>query len=366
MYCYNQSARFVASTHSNEVDRGVDRNSGQHLRKAHISRFCGCRRSNWLLFTYVIFYLLFMVVGAIIFMMLETPPEQQILMDLRELKMKLLIDNECLHATDDLDEFIEEVIRAYKRGVIAIGNKTMEPNWSFGQSLFFAATVITTIGYGHVTPLSEGGKMFCIVFALIGIPLTLIMLTAFVERLMIPATLFLQFLNSRLGHLYQPFNIRIFHLCIVVVIVVVFFFLIPATVFATIEPEWDFLDSLYYCIISLTTIGLGDYVPGDSIGQPYRLVYKICTTGYLLVGLTFMMLMLTVFYDIPQLNFGLFFLLRSDEQTMDPEKMCLHNSGGGGGRSGPKYTPHMDEPIRESIRIKTRPGDISSPEDGRP
>lgn len=78
-----------------------------------------------------------------------------------------------------------------------------------------------------------------------------------------------------------------------------------------------------------------------------------------------MMLMLTVFYDIPQLNFGIFFLLRSDEQTLDPEKMCLHNSRAGV-RSGPKYTPHIDEPIRESIRIKPRPGDVSSPEDGRP
>ena len=49
-------------------------------------------------------------------------------------------------ATEELDEFIAAVIHAYKRGVVAIGNSTMEPNWSFGQSLFFAATVITTIG----------------------------------------------------------------------------------------------------------------------------------------------------------------------------------------------------------------------------
>nr|CAD7447147.1 unnamed protein product [Timema bartmani] len=73
-------------------------------------------------------------------------------------------------------------------------------------------------GYGHVTPLSKGGKVFCIVYAMLGIPLTLILLTALVERLMVPATMLLQFLNSRLGHLYQPFNIRLLHLFLIAVI----------------------------------------------------------------------------------------------------------------------------------------------------
>ena len=70
-------------------------------------------------------------------------------------------------------------------------------------------------GYGHVTPLSKGGKVFCMVYAMVGIPLTLILLTALVERLMVPTTMFLQFLNSRLGHLYQPFNIRLLHLSLI-------------------------------------------------------------------------------------------------------------------------------------------------------
>lgn len=331
---------------------------------------------------YVAFYVFYLVAGSLVFMVLEGDQEpvgverssdedqgeieteagnnQQVLEVLVESFVK---EHPCV-SDDSLEAFIQQVIAAHERGVSAVRNVTMEPTWSFGQSLFFSATVITTIGYGHVTPLSEGGKIFCIVYALIGIPLTLILLTAFVERLMIPATLLLQFLNSRLGHLYQPFNIRIFHLSIIVTLVVILFYIVPSVVFAAIEPQWDFLDSFYYCIISLTTIGLGDYVPGDYPDQPYRLVYKICTTVYLLAGLTFMMLVLTVFYEIPQLNFGLFFLLRSDEcQRGDTEKTRLHGSHG---QSGPKYTPQVDDNIRHSIRIKPHAGDMSSPEDNRP
>lgn len=58
-------------------------------------------------------------------------------------------------------------------------------------------------GYGHVHPLSEGGKIFCIIYAVIGIPMTFILLTALVERLLIPTTWLLYWLNSKLGHLYQ-------------------------------------------------------------------------------------------------------------------------------------------------------------------
>lgn len=60
--------------------------------------------------------------------------------------------------------------------------------------------------------------------------------------------------------------------------VLIFFFFIPAAIFNYLEPEWDYLDSIYYCFISLTTIGLGDYVPGDATAAPYRAIYKIATT----------------------------------------------------------------------------------------
>lgn len=47
---------------------------------------------------------------------------------------------------DSMENFIKEVLSASNRGVSAAKNVSGEPNWSFGQSLFFACTVITTIG----------------------------------------------------------------------------------------------------------------------------------------------------------------------------------------------------------------------------
>ncbi len=146
--------------------------------------------------------------------------------------------------------------------------------WIYLNSCFF----FNISGYGHVTPLSEGGKIFCIVYALIGIPLTLIMFTAIAERLMIITGKLQIILMDTLSHLCKPFHIRLLHLTLILCFLAVFTFLIPAAIFCVLEHDWNFLDAFYYCFISMTTIGLGDYIPGDKPNQPNRVVYKIITT----------------------------------------------------------------------------------------
>jgi potassium channel subfamily K protein 1 len=64
----------------------------------------------------------------------------------------------CFLADDDLEKLIEEVVKASNRGVSAARNASGEPNWSFGQSLFFSSTVVTTIGTNFVSICSNSLK----------------------------------------------------------------------------------------------------------------------------------------------------------------------------------------------------------------
>lgn len=296
-------------------------------------------RSSFLCLLYFLFYALYLILGGLAFAAIEGPGEQALKQEVALARQAFLAQYPTV-SDNDMEELIQEVIKASNRGVSASKNDTGGPNWSLGQSLFFSCTLITTIGYGHVTPLSKEGKLFCMAYAVVGIPMTLIMLTAVVERLMLPTRSLLEWLQRRLGRVYRPLGVRLIHLTLLVVFRVTVFMLIPAGVFAYIEPEWDYLDSLYYCFISLTTIGLGDYIPGDSPNQPYRPLYKVATTCYLLVGLMFMVLTLTVFHDIPQLNLGTFFALQKDTNTRDLEKVRLQDPDG----SGPKYTEKKTSP----------------------
>lgn len=94
-------------------------------------------------------------------------------------------------------------------------------------------------------------------------------------------------------------------------VVLVLFLLIPAHVYAYIE-QWEFLNAFYYCFISLSTVGLGDYVPGDDIYQSHRHFYKICSTLYLIIGVTAMVWLLQIFSETPEFNLYKYFSLNKD------------------------------------------------------
>ena len=114
------------------------------------------------------------------------------------------------------------------------------------------------LGYGHISPQTRCGRLFCICYALLGIPLLLIMLGEIGIRI----HNFGQRLDKQLNHGWFPRLGKYFRLLLISVFGFTLFILIPAAFMISVE-EWDYDIAVYYSIISLTTIGFGDFVAGN-------------------------------------------------------------------------------------------------------
>lgn len=73
------------------------------------------------------------------------------------------------------------------------------------------------------------------------------------------------------------------------------FIFVPAIIFAVIEP-WSYFESIYFCFVTLTTVGFGDFVPSQSAGsdgfRPLHGFYRIATACWTWLGLAFLSLMI--------------------------------------------------------------------------
>lgn len=45
---------------------------------------------------------------------------------------------------------------------------------------------------------------------------------------------------------------------------------------------WNYLDSLYFCVISLATVGYGDFTPDTQLGKVLTMIYIVNGIGILL------------------------------------------------------------------------------------
>nr|CAD7449336.1 unnamed protein product [Timema bartmani] len=194
--------------------------------------------------------------------------------------------------------------------IVIIENKPHKagPQWKFAGAFYFATVVLAMIerldrflsysmfapltllyhlytGYGHSTPVTIGGKAFCMAYAMVGIPLGLVMFQSIGERLNKFASVVIRRAKRYLR--CQRTEATEINLMLATGMLSSIIITTGAAVFSKYEG-WSYFDSFYYCFVTLTTIGFGDYV---ALQNDQALINK---PGYVALSLVFILFGLAV------------------------------------------------------------------------
>ncbi|XP_076028793.1 two pore potassium channel protein sup-9-like [Oratosquilla oratoria] len=297
------------------------------------------------------------IMGAFIFQAIEGPQENTTFAYVDKIRNETIqklwnitVEYNVLYKTNWTSN-VNQVVESYQREIISvIGEGWDGPDgkngnqWSIEGGFLYSLTVITTIGYGHISPTTDIGKVATIIYTIFGMPVFLLYMANMGDILAkslkwsyskicmckkkeskydvsvvwrsADATLrdpagpnYMQKPSTDEGDLGFPTDLEDeasigspswqnsehtdktdvtgISIPITVSLFIMVALLYGGTMLFRRYENWDYLTSFYFCFISLTTIGFGDFVPGtdeDASDQGAELSFIYCSL-YLIFGL---------------------------------------------------------------------------------
>ncbi|XP_075218289.1 potassium two pore domain channel sandman isoform X1 [Lycorma delicatula] len=224
-------------------------------------------------------------------------------------------------AEQEVLKFQDILVRKYR----SMPSENENHIWSFPSSFLYSLTLITTIGYGSVSPRTTWGRITTVLYALIGIPLMLVYLSTVGDSLAKYIRKIYTRLNRNNSHPKtkkdpgfvkttlqnhitaekKPVNDEKIHemkLCstgeshpvydtepqnqripiLLTLSIVVIYISGGALLFKRLE-NWTFLEGSYFCFTSLGTIGFGELIPGTT--DTNEEVSVFVSSAYILIGM---------------------------------------------------------------------------------
>lgn len=273
----------------------------------------------------------YIFIGGIIFQILEKDLEKE----------------KFINYTQFLQEIKYNLTDEQYNNLFVIGDLTTPKErylfWDdWQESVFFAFTLVSTIGYGKFTPITTNGKIFSMFYILFGVPIGAYSFGFFASFTLNVINLVFLIRSDPIGRAYKLLGLekgsdltpnqtkriinklennltekeieeviddadvdgdgtisydelkkivyvknwnmlKITQTCqqfIYVLILIIMYLLIGTFTFSSGE-SWSLLDSLYFCVITITTIGLGDLYPINN----KMLVFMFSCIGLGLVAL---------------------------------------------------------------------------------
>ncbi|XP_046355822.1 potassium channel subfamily K member 10-like [Haliotis rufescens] len=244
----------------------------------------------------VVINVFYLCMGGVIFSKLEAEAERTRMGTLRSHIEEFLGNNSCV-SRDVLHELLKHASQDKELVSYAVENRTNLDRWDFGGAFGFAVSVVTTIGFGNMSPSTIIGKIVCVFYAIVGIPVTMLMLSGLGQQL--------AGLSNKVNQLklcsQKPVVNKVLNMVLIIVLGLALMFGLPSFVFHIVEG-WDIMEALYFCFTTLSTIGFGDYIIGihekKISAGPARDAYEIAAYVWILLGLSYLSLVIKYITDV--------------------------------------------------------------------
>ncbi|EDO43464.1 predicted protein [Nematostella vectensis] len=267
---------------------------------------------------------IYLAIGGIIFMSLERSPKAKIdtskdLIEIFSVLKRSYIGNLSFPdnvssldmvgnlTTADLHRFEKLLSKIHVSRALSA-----KPQWNILNSIYFCMTVTTTIGYGSLAPVTVPGRVICVIYALLGIPLTLALL-AVVGKIVgdyINDTCALVLKWFR--HLYPDYEYENMNqnqelgdgqidAPLWLGLLILFIFTTITAGLCCWMEGWDFGTSFYFQFVTYLTIGFGDVVPTS---EKYTFVYILLTLlGLSVLSVTLSLIATNLHHQVQKANF---------------------------------------------------------------
>jgi len=216
--------------------------------------------------------LVYLAVGAAIFQAIEESHENE---------QRKNYEDELHELLKDVDkEFHDELKAPCHMVEVLQATENVTNTWTFAPTVIFCLTVVTTIGYGYMYPVTDEGRGFCIFFALIGIPLFMACLAVYAQH----TANFIRWVCKKLRKVLGGRDEENEKVQQVVTLLFCILVILTFSAYLCYKEQWNYFDAIYFTLRSFTAIGVGELYPASTDTLFYILFVFFIILGLISLG----------------------------------------------------------------------------------